>query len=251
MRELKTIYKDIRDTEKLSLTKDTDIPYKSRPGMMMAVRAACERLPVLLEELQKTVIPNRLSAVYASGDETTISRVAEFIKKQGGIVLDANEIYRKIASNIELTYGNNRTFSTHQHQIMGQGIREIALNLDYRELPSPPYRETICPDMKATISHVRSSIRGSIGDDFSKKYLVKALNEAILKSELDIPLIPILVVDVQSAEEKANLSPLFTTNTDFEFTPSFIISGKSLSQIFKNSQTGNNATTGKQNKEGA
>jgi hypothetical protein len=251
MRELKVIYKDIRDTEKLAATKECDVPYKSRPGMMMAVRAACERLPVLLEELQKTVIPNRLAAVYASGDETVISRVAEFIKKNGGIVLDANEIYRKIGSSVELTYGSNRTFSTHQHQIMNQGIREIALNLDYRELPCPPYRETICPDMKSTISYIRSCIRGSIGDSFSKKFLVKSLNEAILKSEIDIPRIPILVVDVQSAEEKANLSPLFTTNTDFDFTPSFTISSKTLSQIFKGSQTGNNAITGKDNKEGA
>ena len=104
--------------------------------------------------------------------------------------------------------------------------------------------------MKATINHVRASIRSTIGDDFSKKYLVKSLNEALLKSEIDVPRIPILVVDVQSAEEKANLGPLFTTNTDFEFTPTFTISGKSLSQLFKPSQTGNNATTGKNNKEG-
>jgi hypothetical protein len=243
-RELKDIFKDIRETEKLAVTKDTDIPYKSRQGMMIAVRTACERLPVLLEELKATVIPNRLTAVYATGDDTTISRVAEFVKKQGGIVLDANEIYRKISSNIELTYGNNRTFSTQQHSIMLQGIREIAQNLDYTELPSPAYKETSCPDMKSTIAHVRACIRSSIGDGFSKKYLVKALSEAVLQSGIDLPRIPILVVDVQSADEKANLGPLFITNIDFEFTPTFTISGKSLSNIFKGSQIGNNAANG-------
>jgi hypothetical protein len=246
-RELKEIFKDIKETEKLACVKMEDVPYKSRGGMGIAIRSACEKLPVLLEELKTTAIPSRLSAVFASGDEATVSKVADFMRKNGGIVLDGNELYRKLVNAIEPTYDKTRVFSTTQHSLMLQGIRDIAQGLDFDDLPAPTYKETICKNSKETLEHVRKVIRSSISDSFSKKYLVKDLVELLLKSGIDAPRIPILVVDVQSQDEKANLSTLFSTNIDYKFTPDFIITSKSLSKIYKNPQTGNNATTGEEN----
>jgi hypothetical protein len=249
-RELKEIIKEIKETEKTAIIRLDEVPYKNRGGMGIAIRTACERLPVLLDELAKAVIPSRLTAVYATGDEAIVTKVADFMRKNGGIVLDGNELYRNICKDIEPTYDNMHTFSTTQHGIMLNGIREIARSLDYAELPAPTYKETICKTPQDTINHVRSLIRGSMGDTLSKKYLVKSLTDLVLKTATDVPRIPILVVDVPTPEEKANLSTLFTTNTDYKFSPDFIITSKTLSKIFKGSQNGNNATTGEESKEG-
>jgi hypothetical protein len=249
-RELKDIIKDIRETEKLACTKEADVPYKNRPGMGIAIRTACERLPTLIEELKATAIPSRLSAVYATGDAAVIAEAAAFLEKNGGIVINANEIYNKICADIEPTYDRSRSFNTTQHNIMLRGIREIAQALEYDNLPAPPYKETLCKNDLETLAHIRKVIRSSIGDEFSKKYLTKALVNAILKLGVDVPRIPILVLDVQSPEEKVNLNTLFTTNIDYKFPPNFIITSKTLSKIYKNSQNGNSATTGEENKEG-
>lgn len=251
MRELKEIVKDIRDTEKTASIKEADIPYKSRPGMGMAIRAAQDKLPGLTEELKKTVIPLKLIAVHATGDEVVVTKVAEFLEKNGGLVLNASGVYFDICKEIEPTYDRSRNFSTTQHNVMLRKIREIAQDLDYgKDLPAPAYKETLCRNVTETMVHVRKAIRDSLGDDFNKKYLAKKLIDSLLKNPIEANRIPILVIEELSLEEKANLSTLFITNIDYKFTPDFTITSKNLSKIYKNSQNGNNATNGDENKEG-
>lgn len=236
MREIKEIIEDIRETEKLACTKEEAIPYKSRGGMLVAIRTACERLPLVLKELENALIPNKLAALYASGDQVVLNDVAKFVRETGGVVLDGNALYRQIADRIEQSYSPSRTFSTTQYSIMLQGIREAALMFDYYELPVPKYQETICPDSRCTLAHIKKCIRNSIGDDLSRRYLTKFLVESVLKLEKVSKVVPILVLDANTTEEKNILSPLFNTTNTFDFKPNFQLDQKTIVKLFKNQQ---------------
>jgi len=118
---------------------------------------------------------------------------------------------------------------------MIQGIREVAQGLGYMELNSPPYKETVCPDYKTVLEHVRESIRVSIGDDLNLRYLTNKIVESVLKLKNPPKAIPILVLDVRSHEEKQLLNSLFASNSDYNFQNNFTVDTKSVVKLFKNS----------------
>jgi hypothetical protein len=232
-RDIKEIIKDIKETEQTSLITSEEIPYKARGGMASKIRLACERLPELLKEIELALIPSKLIALYSSGDLGVISNVSTFIKETKGIVLNSNEMYQKVADRVEQTYSPNRTFTTTQHSVMLQQIREIALMFDYLELPAPKYQEAICPDSKCTLAHIKKCIRSSIGDDLNIRFLKKYLVESVLKTKNPPKTIPILVLNVSSEEEKSVLNQLFNQTNSFNFKPDFEIDQKTIVKLFK------------------
>jgi hypothetical protein len=253
MREVKEIVKEIKETEKVAVINTNDLPYASRGGMGIAVRTACEKLPVLLDELKATIIPTKLVAVFAVGPDAITNKVAAFLEENGGLVVDANGLYRGIAKAIEPTYGADRTFGVQQFGVMMREIRDLAGSLGYDELPAPQFdgnTSVLCRDEYQTSMHVREIIRKSIGDDFSRKFIVKNLTESVIKGAVDGRRIPILVLDTPTAEEKAALTVLFSSSTTYKFETDFTVDKQSISKIFKSSnpQKGDGAVTGDKEK---
>ena len=247
MRELKEIIKEIRETEGTANLTEEEIPYRSRGGMLMAVRAAYERLPILLKELEEALIPHKIVALYSTGDEVILNKVSDFIKQTRGIVLDSNIMYRKIANRVEASYGANRTFTTTQYHILIQELREIALQFDYAELPAPKYQEAACPDVKSTLNFIKKIIRTTIGDELGKRYLTKIIVESVLKLQGIPKSVPILVLDVKSTEEKNLLNPLFANNNSFNFDSEFNPTPKNIVKLFQNqSKVGDEAANNKE-----
>jgi hypothetical protein len=247
MREVKEIVKEIRETEKTAKLRAEDLPYQSRGGMGIAIRTAQDKLPLLLEELKTTIIPSKLVAVFATGPDAITNKVADFLEANGGITLDANEMYRAIAKAIEPTYGSSREFNSSQFSVMIREIREIASDLEYDELPAPQFDSSasvICRDEYGTTMHVRMLIRKTIGDEFGRKFFAKKLTEKVIKGAVDGRQIPILVLDTHTAEEKSALTVLFSSATTYNFDSNFTINKPNVVKIFKNPQKGDGATTG-------
>jgi hypothetical protein len=242
MREIKEIIKEIRETEKIATTKLDEIDYRSRGGMGVAIRNACEHLPKLLEELKNTTIPHRLVAVFAKGDETVISKVSEFLLANGGLVMDANAMYRQVTDQVEPSYGPNRVFGTTQFHLLYDSLREIMGTVEQNELPAPKFIDSICPNTRATINHVRRLVRAACQDNLSIAYLTKMLSNEIIKKALEAKQIPILVVDVSSPEEKVLINTLFAKATTYDFSKDFQVNKNSVIKLFKSSQNGDGAT---------
>jgi hypothetical protein len=242
MREIRDIIKDIRETEKLAVTKLDEVDYKYRGGMGVAIRNACEKLPKLLEEFKNSTIPHRLIAVFATGDETAISKVAEILTSNGGMVLDANAMYKKIADAVEPSYYKGREFGTTQFGRLSDTLREIMAMVELNEMPSPTFSSQLCCDTKATVNHIRKLVRACAQDALSMAYLKKMLSEELISKALEAKVIPILVTDVSSPEEKALINILFSRSTSVEFSKDFQVTKNSVVKLFKSSQSGDSAT---------
>lgn len=253
MREIKEILKDLRQAEKTASTNLNEVAYSARQGIGMAIRRAQDVLPGLREELKAAIIPSKLNALFAEGPDSIVNKVAEFVESEGGIVVDANMLYRKIAKAIEPSYGANRFFSTQQFFVMMREIREVGIELGYRELPAPQadgQAEVLCTDEDKTAMHVRNLIRKNIGDELSRKYFIHVLTEKVVSKVKNERPVAILVLDVLSAEEKAGLIVLFANSNTYKFPTNFIINKANVAKLFKNSQSGDSAEKGEKEEKG-
>jgi hypothetical protein len=242
MRELKEIIKDLERAKKTSNICLEDIPWKNRGGIQIAMRTATDQMPELIKELTNTLIPSKLIAVYASGSAAIINQVVEFMNTNGGIIVDVNDMYRRIVDRVEQTYSHGRVFTTTQHSAIIQVLRQIGTELELPFLDCPKYVETICPNTASTLYHVRQIIRDTFGDTLNKQYIIYQLIQNVLQQGFEGNRVPILVLNALTVEEKQLLNTLFTVNCSFEFPPDFIVDQKNISKIFKKTSNPSNPT---------
>ena len=233
-RTIEQISKDIAETTKVVSQEIEAIHYSQRPAVQMAMIQASERLPKLLDEMKSVVIPNRLVGLFASGDETSIGKVAEFLSSNSGVVLDAAQLYRTITDLVEPSYSRDRTFCTTQYSLMVQKVSEIGTNLGYQEIESPKFKESICPDTKSTMAHIRSMLRDcKVGDQANVDLLTKTIIDIIVKNKIDSKQIPVMIIGTSSKEEQNAISTLFNRTFDYKFPKDFTPDVQKIVNLFK------------------
>jgi hypothetical protein len=244
---VKEIIKDIQDNEREAATDLNNIPYKARASRAIIMRQACERLPVLLSELKVATIPTRLVAVFPAGSASVTKQVADFLKENGGVVINVNEWYEKMADAIEPSFAKDRFFSTQQFAYIMSEVRVMALQLGYDRMNPVNFDSTMevkCYDVKASTAHIKGIVRKALGDTMNVQKIAKELIETVLREGLDAKQIPVLVIGAQSLEEKTALTPLFIRSVDHNFSNTFAITKLNIAKVFKDSQKGNDATSG-------
>jgi hypothetical protein len=234
MRTIKEISNDIEAANDL-LTKEVDaLPYGVRPALRAQMIQASEKLPQLLDEMKSVVVPSKLVGLFASGDKTSIDKVAEFLTANDGVVIDAAQVYRTITDLVEPSYSRDRIFCTTQYSLLVQGITKIAGDLGYLEIESPKFKETICPDTASTLAHIKNCLRECrVGDQANVDILTKTVIDAIVKNEIDSKQIPVMVIGVTSTEERNAIAVLFSRAVDYVFPTKFEPSAQKIVALFK------------------
>jgi hypothetical protein len=240
-RTIAEVSKDIETTTEIVNYVLEAVPSSQRPAVQTAMIQASERLPKLLDEMKEAVIPSKLIGLFADGDKTSIDKVAEFLTREnedgtnnGGIVLDAAQLYRSITDLVEGSYSRDRIFCTTQYSLMIQKISTIAIDLGYREIESPKFKETICPNTAATLAHIRNCLRECrVGDQANIDLLTKALVDAIVRNQIDSKQIPVMIIGVASMEERNAIATLFSRSFDYTFKVGFEPTAQKIVALFK------------------
>lgn len=243
MKEIKDLIKEIKSTRKDAETVYDDVPYKARASWGIKIRRAQDALPTLVEELKQAVIPSKLVAVFGAGSKKVMQEVSSFLQDNGGITIDASSLYESVSDAVEATYGTRRTFGVTQFVAMMNELRQIASNLGC-EVVQPDFNgnmEVVCKDKTATTTHVREIIKKFISDELNRKFLTKIIIDAVLSGSVDAKQVPVLVTGVQSLEDKAPLTSLFSTTIDYKFPTDFIVTKPNIVKLFKNPAKGNDA----------
>jgi hypothetical protein len=241
MRTIKEISEEIETTNELLKREVDAVPYGVRPALRGQIIQASERLPKLLDEMKAVIIPSKLIGLFATGDKTSIDKTAEFLthtdeegKSNGGVVLDAAQMYRTITDLVEPSYSRDRVFCTTQFSLLIQGITEIGNNLGYQEIEAPKHKETTCPDTAATLAHIRNTLRGChVGDQANIDLLTKNAIDAIVRDKIDSKQIPVIVIGVASVEERNAIATLFSRSVDFVFPTKFEPTAAKIVAMFK------------------
>jgi hypothetical protein len=235
MRTIEQIGNDIKSTNNILKRELEAVPYGQRPAFQIAFIQATERLPKLLDEMKKVVIPHRLLGLFASGDNDTIKNVSKFLINNEGLVIDAAQMYRTIADLVEPSYDKTRNFTTTQYGLMIQGITNIGIELGYAEIEPPKFVEKFCPKPTDTLEHIRTALRNChVGDQANVQLLTKQIVDGIVKNEIDSPQIPVMVIGTASVEERNVVATLFSHSNDYVFPSNFEPTVPKLVSLFKN-----------------
>jgi hypothetical protein len=242
-RTITEISEDISATNKVLHQEIEAVSYGQRPAVQISMTQAAERLPRLLEEIKDAVIPGRLVGLFATGDETALVKVAEFLKANEGIVLDASQMYRTIVDLVEPSYSRDRTFCSTQYHLMIQKVTEIGQNLGYQEIEAPKFKEAICPTTASTMAHIKRMLRDcKVGDQANTDLLTNTVVDAIVKGEIDSTQIPVMVIGVSSVEERNAIARLFNRSIDHTFPKGFDPTVKNITMLFKQQENGTQET---------
>lgn len=243
MRDIKEIIKDIKLTRKDANINYEDVPYAARGAYGIKIREAQDKLPGLYAELKSAVIPGKLTALYAAGSKKIIAEVCNFIEENGGLAIDSNGLYEAITDVVENTYSKNRTFGVTQFVAMMEELKATAHLLDC-EVFQPDFKasmEVICKDRQATLQHLRGIIKEFISDELNRKFISKAILDAVMSGQVDTKQIAVVVTGAVSLEDKAVLAALFASTVDYTFTPNFVVSKPNIAKVFKSPSKGNDA----------
>ena len=234
MRTIDQISAEITDTAVIASQEIEKVALGQRPAVQMSMIQASERLPKLLEEMEELAIPSRLVGLFADGDKTSIDKAAKIVTKEGGVVLDAAQLYRSVVDLVEPSYSKDRNFCTTQYSLVIQKISQIATDLGYLEIQPPKFKEAICPDTASTLQHVKNCLREcGVGDQATKDLLTKSIVDAIVRNKISSSQIPVMVIGANSVQERNAISVLFSRSVNYTFLPEFVPTVAKVAALFK------------------
>lgn len=219
-----------------------NVPISIRPGIEMQRIQAELRIPELRQELTLATVPSRLAGVFVSGNSLKIHEVGFFLRENGGIVLNASELWNDITLAIEPSFGHERVFTTGVHFLMTQEIAHQSRRLGTVFPTLPSYVEAFCPTSQDTLHHVRGRVNSVLGDDLLIRSLKSDIVEAVIEQRLFDGRIPVLIVGAIEGDKPA-ISTLFTKTESVEFDSDFKVTKETITKAFKGKLTkthGNN-----------
>lgn len=234
MRQITEITQEITEAKKLIATDMDDVPYQYRASVRTQKVQAEHKLPYLLAEIKQVTVPTRLVGLFASGNANSVEKVADFLKANQGVVVDATKMYREITDTVEKSYGRDREFGSCQYSLVVQEISQIGIFLGYQEISSPKFLATLCPDTAATFNYIKKILReANIGDQANKDLLTLDILDAIVKGNIDSKQVPVMVLGVTSTEERNQISTIFSRIVEYNFASGFTPTVKNISNLFK------------------
>lgn len=238
MRKVKEVLAELAETTKRAETVLEEVPYKVRAGFAAAVEEAKTRLPALRSELLALTVPSRLAGVFAEGDSEAVVKTATFLRSSaaGGIVLDAEKLYREFVDVIEPSFGSDRIFRVTQYGLLMSEYSNKVADLFGPAVGRhrPEYIEETCRGYEETLTHVRRVVRDGVGDELNLRALQVAVLDEVLAGDMDARRIPVLVLGATD-DEKPGLAQLFTKSTTHQFEAGFEPTKDSVLSIFKGS----------------
>lgn len=206
---LENLLKEIETMKVLANQDPANFNPRSRPGLEMQVRQSKDTLASLKEQYSKELLDNSIG-IFVSGTSESVQKFSVVAEKEGNtLTLDANELYEKLANEIEPSIGNSREFTSNQAMFLLGSLKGISKELGVTEMQAPKLHEIrVVRTHQDLVSYVRTVLREAAGDELNKLYLSNALTKKALKICYSGSVVPVVIVNAQQ-DEVNPLSKLF------------------------------------------
>jgi hypothetical protein len=228
MSKIEELLQEWEITQQQSKQNPVEFNIRIRSGIEGQVVTAKRRLPVLREEIAAATFPDRVVGIFGFYEDRHGTKAAvdtgTFLANNGGVILNADAVYREIADLVEPSYSQHRLYNTAQHGLTIQAMKII--------LDVPRYKEAICKDYAATVAHIRTLMESVPGNDIQARYVRETILEDVIKDGLAGKTIPVLLIG-WTTEEAANLGKLFKKSVFHTFEAGFEPSQEAVVKILK------------------
>ncbi len=227
------IIADIRACRDLLAVAIEDVQVKFRAGHEIRRRQAQEDLVALHSALLEATVPSRLVAIFATGPDAVVAAAGEVVK-EGGIVLKADAIWRRIAAEVEPSFGPQRQWGSAQWHLMMQATAEIARELGYEAMTSLPMENEVVVDTAADVADYARTLVSASPDisDFQIRYCRAEILGRVVTDDLGAATVPVVVI-AAAPEEVTSLRRLFGRAILHVFSPDDVPDRESMAEIFR------------------
>ncbi len=216
---------------------------QSMDNVRLAVRAAVEvqvataqrEAGELRGRLTQQLSPQLLVGVFATpeSDDRAVAAAAAFLQTNGGVTLDAAELWAELAAAVDPVVTAERWLGVSAYSRLNLEVQELAGALGYTApLPSLEYREAQVASLADLQVEIRQRVTQAYPDLHRRRLLKRAVDQVVAMESCPPGKVPVLVVGA-AAEERANLAGLFARGADATLPPEFEADAKSVPELFK------------------
>ena len=207
MTELETALKQFNEQQALANTNMDDVPMRVRSGRETQKREAAANLEgyrtAYGKALQKSLF---VIAVVGEGTDA-FSKIA--VEEADCLVIDGDEMLKRIIDRIEPSMGSSREFGVSQYSSLIQELRSIGMELEVESMPSPKWSEPMAVGNRGgLLQHVRQMVESGVGLDLQTLYIQKQILAVALKSGSDRNTIPVVVTGLPRQSATALLTKI-------------------------------------------
>jgi hypothetical protein len=232
-RTLDEILKDYRKTEKFSKQSAEEFPLPGRPGIEVRIAQAKVKLPKLRLEYLTRILRSSYG-FFLEGDEAKGQQFVNIAMDNGAVLVDAEEIFRKLADAVQYSIGPNKEFSITQIGLMDHALRELVEKTGYdgslnrtqiSELRVVKNREKLVDYIRELVARSNGSVPVTVSaqSDIVTQALAKDFNGKRL----------VVVVKNASATTRAPLAGLFTKVTNVDLDSIDTVNEETAATIFR------------------
>jgi hypothetical protein len=106
-----------------------ELPTSVQGSWAAAIRTAQEEIKAVKAQYRAVLLRNAV-AILVGGDSVKADEFVALAKEEGGIVVDATALYQRLASRVEPTFSDARTWGIHQSHMLHKVLQEVMIELD-------------------------------------------------------------------------------------------------------------------------
>lgn len=202
-KELVQKYKDLLADSRINME---DVPYRSRSAMAIKRNDAIAFLPGVKKQLLTTLLET-VDLKMVSG---SLSDCENYAKQQqsNSLVIDSEELYAKVATQIWDSMGHSKTFGAHQMHVFLQITNSLVQDTFGQGSFSGLSDEKYVSSKRECFEHIKTLMESIGGLTLNKVYLENTIMQSLLDS-VDQDVMTVSVINVPESELDAYSRLLF------------------------------------------
>lgn len=213
--QLKTLLKQLNDTEADAILDLTQWDWRTRAGMEMRKSMAKQSLPSLKKQYV-TELGKRAVRLFITGPQDKADQLIKMLNEEGASTVKLVSVYTYIAARIEPTLTNGGTFGSGPFLRLLEVLQGIAF--PFGLVPNAPIQEPkniATPTFEALVSLVKDTVRAAYGDTLNRFYLLEQFSNAAIEKRFTKKLVVAAFTDLSESETKELSSTLFVGQPTF------------------------------------
>lgn len=205
MSDLKTLIKELKETQKAANQDLASGDPRTLPGRTMARNAALEKVSKL-EENYKAALLQSVFTLLPIGSNS--GKFAELANEAGAVVVDGSEFYKTLAKRCQQTMGAN-VFGLTQFMALNTEVKNWAKSnkVDFTSLNFSTDLNT--SNLNDIVNVVRELVEKDNGQRLVKTYIEGQVVTQSLEQEVDSKVVPVVILNTTQNEQASLIGTLF------------------------------------------